>query len=75
MKVVAVNGRAFTPALMRQAIRDGRGAGPAVQAIVENTGYYKVLSLDYHGGERYPVLKRVDGTPDRIDDILKREAK
>jgi len=75
MKIVAVNGRAFTPALLRQAIRDGRGAGPAVQAIVENTGYYKVLSLDYHGGERYPLLKRVDGTPDRLDDILKPEAK
>jgi predicted metalloprotease with PDZ domain len=70
MKIVAVNGRAYTPALLRQAIRDGRGAGPAVQAIVENTGYYKVLSLDYHGGERYPVLKRVDGTPDRLDNIL-----
>jgi predicted metalloprotease with PDZ domain len=75
MKIVAVNGRAYTPALLRQAVRDGRGAGPAIQAIVENTGYYKVLSLDYHGGERYPVLKRVDGTPDRLDEIVKAEAK
>ena len=75
MRIIAVNGRAFTPALLRQAIRDGRGGGPAVQAIVENTGYYKVLSLDYHGGERYPLLKRVDGTPDRLDEILKPEAK
>ncbi len=75
MKLVAVNGRAFTPALLRQAVRDARGSGPAVEAIVENTGYYKVLRLEYHGGERYPVLKRVDATPDRLDQILKPEAK
>ena len=75
MKIVAVNGRAYSPALLRQGVRDARGSGPAIELIVENTGYYKTLSLDYHGGERYPLLKRVDGTPDRMDDILKPEAK
>ena len=70
MKIIAVNGRAFTPALLRQAVRDARGSGPAIQLIVENTGYFKVLTLDYHGGERYPVLKRVSETPDRLDEIL-----
>jgi hypothetical protein len=75
MRIVAVNSRAFTPALLRQAVRDAKGSGPAIQLIVENTGFFKVLSLDYHGGERYPVLKRVVGTPDRLDEILKPEAK
>ena len=75
MRIVAVNGRAFTPALLRQAVRDAKGSGPAIQLIVENTGYFKMLTLDYHGGERYPVLKRVAGTPDRLDEILKPEAK
>ena len=71
MKIVAVNGRAFTPAILRQGVRDARGSGAAVELIVENTGYFKVLRMEYHGGERYPVLKRVDGTPDRLDQILK----
>jgi len=70
-----VNGRAYAPPVLRQAVRDAKGSGPSIQLIVENTGYFKVLTLDYHGGERYPVLKRVAGTPDRIDDILKPEAK
>ena len=74
MKIIAVNGRAFTPALLRQAIRDGRGSGPNIEVIVENTAYYKVLSFDYHGGERYPVLKRVEGAPDRLDEILKAQS-
>ena len=27
--------------------------------------------IDYHDGERYPVLERVEGTPDYLDDITK----
>jgi len=74
MKLVAVNGREFTPALLRAAVHETEGAGPAVELIVENTGYYKVVKVDYHGGERYPVLERVAGTPDRLEEILKPEA-
>jgi hypothetical protein len=28
------------------------------------------VSLDYHGGMRYPHLERVETTPDRLDEIL-----
>jgi predicted metalloprotease with PDZ domain len=70
MRLVAVNGRGFTPALLRAAIYDAEGTGPEVELIVENAGYYKVLKVDYHGGERYPVLERVAGAPDLLDDIL-----
>ncbi len=69
--LVAVNGRAFTPALLRAALQAGKGSGPALDLIVANTGYYKVLHIDYHGGERYPDLERVANTPARLDDILK----
>ncbi|MGA8938912.1 MAG: M61 family peptidase [Acidobacteriaceae bacterium] len=69
-QIIAVNGRAFTPALLRAAIDAAKGTGPAINLIVENTGYFKVISIDYHGGERYPQLERVDNTPDRLDLIL-----
>jgi predicted metalloprotease with PDZ domain len=75
MQVVAVNGRVFTPDALKAAVRDAKDSGPAVELIVLNTGYYKVVRLDYHGGERYPQLERVSGVPDRMDDILKPEAK
>lgn len=68
--VVAVNGRAFQPALLRTAIADAKGHGPAIELIVANTGYYKVIRLDYHDGERYPQLERVQGTPAYLDDII-----
>ena len=69
--IVAVNGRAFQPSLLRAAIQEARGSGPAIELIVSNTGYYKTLRLNYHEGERYPNLERVPGVPARMDDILK----
>jgi predicted metalloprotease with PDZ domain len=75
MKIIAVNGRAYTPDVLKAAIHDAKDSGPALELIVENTGFYKVIKLDYHGGERYPQLERVSGVPDRLDDILKPEAK
>jgi predicted metalloprotease with PDZ domain len=75
MLILAVNGRAYTPDVLKAAVRDGKDSGPAVELIVQNTGYYKVIKLDYHGGERYPSLERVAGVPDRLDDILKPAAK
>jgi predicted metalloprotease with PDZ domain len=75
MQIIAVNGRAFTPDILKAAVRDAKDSGPAVELIVLNTGYYKLVRLDYHGGERYPQLERVSDVPDRMDDILKPQAK
>ena len=75
MKILAVNGRAFTPDVLKAAVHNSKDSGPAVELIVENTGYYKIIKLDYHGGERYPQLERVSGVPDRLDEILRPEAK
>jgi hypothetical protein len=30
-----------------------------------------LIDLDYHDGEKYPVLVRADGTPDYLDEITK----
>jgi predicted metalloprotease with PDZ domain len=75
MQILAVNGRAFSPDVLKAAVHDAKGSGPAIELIVLNTGYYKVIKLDYHEGERYPRLERVAGVPDRLDEILKPEAK
>jgi predicted metalloprotease with PDZ domain len=71
MQIVAVNGRQFSGALLSDAIRDAKGNSDPIALIVVNTGTYRVLALDYHDGLKYPHLERVDGTPDRLDDILK----
>ena len=71
MKILAVNGRGFTSEVLRTAVRDAKGSQDAMELIVENTGFYKVIKVDYHGGERYPNVERVGGTPDRLGEILK----
>lgn len=68
--IVAVNGRAFQLPLLHAAIQEAKGHGPAIEFIVANTGYYKVIRVEYHDGERYPQLERVQGTKDVLDDIL-----
>lgn len=71
MRIVAVNGRRATDELLHQAIRDAKGDGPAAELIVENAGYFKVVKLAYHDGERYPHLVREPNTRAILDNILK----
>jgi predicted metalloprotease with PDZ domain len=76
MEIVAVNGRAYQDELLKRAIDDAKegstqqNKGP-IEFIVSNTSYYKVLKIDYHGGQRYPYLEQVKGEKDVLDDILK----
>jgi predicted metalloprotease with PDZ domain len=70
MKLIAVNGRAFTPGVLRQALKESTDGGPGLELILENSAYYRVVKLDYHGGERYPALERANGTPALLDDII-----
>ncbi len=71
MQIVAVNGQQFSGQLLSDAIRDAKGNSAPIELIVVNTGVYKVIGIDYHDGLRFPHLERVEGTPDRLDDILK----
>lgn len=76
MQIVAVNGRAYQDELLKAALDQAKSgpeqknSGP-IEFIVSNTSYFKVLKIDYHGGQRYPVLEREKGTPDLLSEILK----
>ena len=71
MKLVAVNGRRFSPDVLRDAIKSAKGESGTIDLLVENTDYYKTYKLDYHGGEMYPHLVRDDSKPDLLSEILK----
>jgi predicted metalloprotease with PDZ domain len=71
MKVVAVNGRRFSPEILRDAIKAAKTGTAPIELLVENTEYYKTYKLDYHAGETYPHLVRDDSKPDLLSDILK----
>ena len=71
MKLLAVNGRAWTPENLRAAVRSAVTNNAPIELLVENNDYYKTCALDYHGGEKYPVLERDAAKPDLLDEIMK----
>jgi predicted metalloprotease with PDZ domain len=71
MKIVAVNGRGFTPQVFRDALASGKNSSEPLQLLVENTDYFRTFSLNYHGGEKYPHLVREESKPDMLADIIR----
>jgi predicted metalloprotease with PDZ domain len=71
MRVVAVNGRSFTPVVFLDALRAATQNAQALELLVENADYFKTYNLDYHGGEKYPHLVREESKPDVLSEIIK----
>jgi predicted metalloprotease with PDZ domain len=71
MKLIAINGRRATDELLHNAIRDAKTLTDPIELIVENAGYFKIVKIDYHDGEKYPHLVRQPDTPALLDEILK----
>jgi predicted metalloprotease with PDZ domain len=71
MKILAVNGRRFTPQLFRDALHEGKNASQPLQLLIENTDYFRTFVLDYHGGEKYPHLVREESKPDIMTEIIR----
>src|SRR5271155_5583442 len=67
-KIIGVNGQTYTGDLLKAAIRDAKGTTEPIHLIVQSDTFPTTAEIDYHGGERYPALERVDGTPADLDD-------
>ncbi|HTM89181.1 MAG TPA: hypothetical protein VL155_13330 [Terriglobales bacterium] len=71
MKLIAVNGRKFTPEVWHDALKATKAANGPLQLLIENTDYFTTYSLNYHGGEMYPHLEREASQPDLLSDIIR----
>jgi predicted metalloprotease with PDZ domain len=71
MQFVSVNGLAYTPAILVQAILTAESDKRPLRLQFRDGDDFQTFSLPYYGGLRYPSLQRIPGTPDRLDDILK----
>jgi predicted metalloprotease with PDZ domain len=69
MKIVAVNGRSASDELLRTAINESKTNSQPLELILENTGSFKVVKIDYHGGAKYPHLSR-EGSGDALLDVI-----
>ncbi len=70
MKLVAVNGRAWSPEILRTAVKTAATNSAPIELLAENGDYYTTFRLDYHGGEKYPLLERDAAKPDLLDAIV-----
>jgi len=70
MQLLAVDGEVYTADKLRDAIRKAEKGSDPITVLVKDRDQVKSVALDYHGGLRIPHLERVDGTPDRLGDIL-----
>jgi hypothetical protein len=68
--ILAVNGDAYDAQALNDAIRNARGNQTPIELIIRSGEHFRVVSLDYHDGLRYPHLLRDAITPPRLDDIL-----
>ncbi len=71
MKIIAVNGKQYSPDEMRQAVEVSKSSAAPIQLIVANGAQFQTRSIDYHGGLRWPHLVRDAGRPNYLGEILK----
>jgi predicted metalloprotease with PDZ domain len=68
--VVAVDGEAYSEARLKGAITKAKGGKSPIQLIVKDGERYRIVDIAWNGGLRYPKLERIEGTPDRLGDLL-----
>ena len=74
MKLIGVNGRQWSPEVLRDAVRQAKGSSEPIELLVENANDYRAYRLDYHDGERYPHLEREASQPDLLGQIVRPRA-
>jgi predicted metalloprotease with PDZ domain len=70
-RIMAVNGKIFSPDVLRAAIRSAKGTNEPIHLIVQSDTFVSTIDLDYHDGERFPVLERINEATDTLDEITK----
>jgi predicted metalloprotease with PDZ domain len=70
-KIIAVDGQVYSPERMAAAIGAAKNSTSPIRLIVQADSYVSTADIDYHDGNRYPVLKRVESTQDYIGDIIR----
>ena len=63
MKLLGVNGMKFNAKRFEAAIEDSTESGK-IELLIEENDAYRVVSLEYDGGPKYPAFVRLEGTED-----------
>jgi predicted metalloprotease with PDZ domain len=70
VRLIAVNGLAYKADRLKAAITEAKTGGAAIQLLVKDGDHYRTVPITYTGGLRYPKLERIEGTEDRLTQVL-----
>jgi predicted metalloprotease with PDZ domain len=68
-KLLGVNGLIFSSDTLQQAVTAAKSGTDPIHLIMQTQTYLKPIELDYHEGMKYPVMVRVEGARDYLDEI------
>jgi predicted metalloprotease with PDZ domain len=68
--VVAINGTTYDMELLKDAITAAKSNNTPIELLLKRGDRYQTISVNYHGGLRYPHLERVPNTPALLDAVL-----
>ena len=71
MKLIAVNGRKFSPEVLDAAIDAAHQDRKPIELMVESGDYYRTLGVAYFDGPRFAHLARIPNTVDHLSEVLK----
>ena len=63
MQLQAVNDQKYTAAGLRETILAAEKNKEPIKLLLKHGDEFVTISLDYHGGMRYPHLERVEQRP------------
>jgi predicted metalloprotease with PDZ domain len=68
-KIMAINGNVFSADAVKDAIQAAKGNAQKIRLILQADTFVSTADIDYHDGERYPLLERIQSVPAYLDDI------
>ena len=68
--LIAVGDRVASAEVLREAVTAAKSGEAPIRLILKNGQRIRTLDLSYTGGLRYPRLERIEGTRDRIGEIM-----
>jgi len=74
MKILAVDGRKWTPEIVDAALTRARSDGAPIAILTEREGSFRTVQVDYHGGIRWKTVERDPAKPDVLAAIFASKA-
>ncbi|WP_448659301.1 M61 family metallopeptidase [Sphingomonas sp. CJ99] len=68
--VTAVNGEAYTPDELKNAVKAAKGGRSPIRMLVKYGTHFREASIDYHDGLRYPRLEKTGTGDTGLDRLL-----